>query len=229
MREASGHSPVPAPGPVRLDVLEFCAARIPRPPDGARALVGVDGPDGAGKTIFADQLAATVRAGGRPVVRISLDDFHHTRSVRYRRGRDSPVGFWLDSYDYPRFVADVLDPLGPGGDGRYRSVAHDLASDEVLDPPWQLAAPASVVIVDGLFLHREELAGHWDFSIWLDVPFAETAARMSVRDGTAADPADPSMRRYVDAQRIYAAECAPATRASLVIDNSDVSAPRVRA
>ncbi len=94
----------------RRDVIGQVAQRIPAP-DGPGCLrVAVDGPDGSGKSTFADELAAAVRALGRRVVRISLDDFHNVRAVRYRQGRESPEGFWQDSYNYLRFQSDVLDP-----------------------------------------------------------------------------------------------------------------------
>jgi len=61
--------------------------------------VGIDGVDGAGKTTFADELAAALAPFGRPVIRAGVDGFHHPRAVRYRRGRESPEGFFRDSYD----------------------------------------------------------------------------------------------------------------------------------
>jgi len=206
----------------RHAVLLSLAALIP-----AAARVAVDGPDGAGKTVFADALAEVLRGCGRPVVRISLDDFHHVRAVRYRRGRDSPSGFWADSFDYPRFRADVLEPFAPGGARVYRPAAHDLATDAVLSPAPQTAPPGAVLLVDGLFLHRDELIGAWDFSVFLEVPFTETARRMSRRDGTAPDPSHPSVRRYVEAQRLYFAACNPQARATVVIDNTDFGEPRL--
>jgi uridine kinase len=206
-----------------LDEVRARVARLAKP----RALIGIDGPDGAGKTIFADRLASALRALGPQVIRISADDFHQQAALRYARGRDSPEGFWLDSYDYPRLRGDVLTPLGPGGNGRYRTAAHDLASDEVLTPPTLTAREPSITVVDGLFLHRDELAGSWDLSVYLDVPYAVTARRMADRDGTHADPDHPSMRRYVEAQRIYQRTCAPGGRASVVIDNSDFRAPKL--
>lgn len=81
----------------RRQLLDHVADRVPEPRDGGCRLVAVDGPDGAGKTMFADQLAAVLRPRNRPVVRILLDDFHNVRAVRYRQGRESPVGFWQDS------------------------------------------------------------------------------------------------------------------------------------
>ncbi|MFI1996129.1 uridine kinase [Actinoplanes sp. NPDC020271] len=190
--------------------------------------VGVDGPDGSGKTILADELATILRERGREVIRVSIDDFHHVRAVRHRRGRDSPEGFWLDSYDYARFRADVLDPFAPGGSGHYRPVAHDVTTDELLEPEPRQAPPGATLIVDGIFLHRDELVNSWDFSLFLDVPFAETARRMAIRDGTPADPAAPRMRRYVEGQRLYFAACSPAHRATHVLDNTDPSTPVLR-
>jgi uridine kinase len=189
--------------------------------------IGIDGVDGSGKTIFADALADVLKISGRGVVRISVDDFHNVSAVRYRRGRSSPEGFWLDSFNYERLRADVLEPLGPGGSRRYRSTAHDLASDRVLNPAHKVAPPGSIVVVDGLFLHRDELVSVWDFSIFLDVPFEVTAKRMAARDGTVPDPQHASMRRYVEAQQLYLGMCAPQQQASIVIDNAVLDAPHL--
>ena len=81
-----------------------------------------------------------------------------TSSVRYRQGQESPQGFWQDAFNYQRFRSDVvLGPFAPGGSRRCRPAAHDLATDGVLDPPWRTAGSGSVLIVDGLFLHRDEI------------------------------------------------------------------------
>jgi uridine kinase len=134
--------------------------------------VGIDGVDGAGKTVFADDLAATLRAAERTVIRVSADDFHQVRAIRHRRGRDSPQGFWLDSYDYPALRNRVLDPLGPGGSRQYQAACHDLKTDQPVDPPIEQAPLGAVLVLDGLFLHRDELAGIWDLSVFLQVPFS---------------------------------------------------------
>lgn len=71
-------------------LLDDIATRVPAPPGDDCVLVAVDGVDGAGKTVFADELADRLRAGGRPVIRIGINGFHQVRAVRLRRGRDSP-------------------------------------------------------------------------------------------------------------------------------------------
>jgi len=207
-------------------MLELLADAVPVGQGAVR--VGIDGPDGSGKTMLADELADLLRARGRDAVRVSADDFHQVRAVRHARGRDDPEGMWLDSYDYARFRREVLDPFAPGGDRRFNRRGHDLATDAVLDPVWEYAGAEAVLVVDGLFLHRDELAGCLDLTVWLAVPFEVTCARMAVRDGTDPDPSHASVARYVGAQRIYQGLVRPAERADVVIDNSDVAAPVVR-
>lgn len=211
---------------MRSQVIAGIADAVPRRP--GRVRVGVDGPDGSGKTVLADELAEELRSRGRDVVRASADDFHQVRALRHARGRDDPEGMWLDSYDYGRLRRDVLDPLGPGGDGRASLRAHDLATDAVLEPAWEQAPAGAVLVLDGLFLHRDELAGCFELTLWLEVPFEVTCARMAVRDGTDPDPAHPSVARYVGAQRIYQDLVRPASRADVVVDNSVLDRPVLR-
>ncbi len=182
-------------------------------------LTAVDGVDGAGKTTFANHLARAIAAAGRPVVVVHEDDFLAPRAVRYRLGRDSPEGFFRDTYDLPALLTHILDPLRPGGSRRIRRRVFDHTTDEPIDSPSEEVDADAVVLVEGLFLHRDELVERWDWSVFLDVPFAESARRMAQRDGSHPDPEHPSMRRYVEGQRIYLARCDPRTRATVVLDH----------
>ena len=146
-----------------------------------RVRVAIDGVDGAGKTTLANALAPLVVAKGRPVIRASVDDFHHPQSVRYARGRYSPDGFYLDSYDYNLFRRLLLEPLGPGGSGRYATKRFDLDNDRPFDLDPQDAAPTAALIVDGIFLHRPELRSCWDLSIFLKVDFDISLPRGATR------------------------------------------------
>ena len=88
--------------------LARAAAAIAELPRDRRTLVAVDGVDGAGKTTFADRLAPRL---DRPVVRASEDDFLNPAAVRHRRGRESPEGFFRDSYDLARARAAAAGPV----------------------------------------------------------------------------------------------------------------------
>jgi uridine kinase len=178
------------------------------------SVVAVDGVDGAGKSTFADALAEVLPY---PVVRASVDGFHRPRALRYARGRDSPEGFFLDSYDYPALRSALLDPFRRPSP--VRTAVFDHRSDSPVHEPPVRPVPGTVLVLDGLFLHRPELLDCWDLSVFLSVPFEVTFARMAVRDGCPPDPSDPSNLRYVAGQRLYLAS-APADHASVLIDNS---------
>jgi uridine kinase len=209
----------------RAALVAEVAAYVPAPIGSDCVRVGVDGVDGAGKTTFAAELASALRDLGRPVVEFSVDGWHRVRAERYARGPRSPEGFWLDSFDYPRLIEEALRPLGPGGSRQFRPAGHDVRTDEVLWPDLVMAPEGAVVVVDGLFLHRAELEGYFEFTVFVDVPFEVSAARMAVRDGSPPDPAHPELRRYVEAQQTYFAERAPWGRADLVVDNTDLAKP----
>ena len=191
--------------------------------------VAIDGVDGAGKTTLADALAPVVAAQGRPTIRASVDDFHHPRALRYARGRYSPDGFYLDSYDYDAFRTLLLDPLSPDGSGRFVARHFDLDNDRPFDLTTQQAPPSATLIVDGIFLHRPELRAYWDLSIFLKVDFDVSVPRGAQRGPNfgAADPTSPSNQRYVGGQKRYLGECDPEQRADIVIAYNDLREPKI--
>lgn len=187
--------------------------------------VAVDGVDGAGKTVFADELGAVLTARGAAVVRASVDGFHQPRAARHARGRSSPEGFFRDSYDYGALRRLLLDPLGPGGDRRVVRAVHNVRAERAVEPVTEVAPASAILVLDGIFLHRPELRGCWDRSVFLDVDFAVSVPRLAGRDGGDPDPDAAANRRYVEGQRIYLAECAPRAAASVVIDHTDLAHP----
>jgi len=191
--------------------------------------VGIDGVDGAGKTTLADALADGLRTARIPVIRASVDAFHHPRVVRYRLGRDSPEGFFRDSYDYHALRRCLLEPLSPGGSLRYRTAVFDHRSDRHVDAPETRAQAGSVLIVDGIFLHRPELRAYWDFSVFLDVRFEVSIPRGAQRGEGSPDPLAPENRRYIEGQQLYLRECDPSAHATLVIGYDDPAAPLIPA
>jgi uridine kinase len=191
--------------------------------------VAVDGVDGAGKTHFADALGRELSARGATVIRASADGFLNPPRTRHRRGRDSPEGFYRDSFDYGRMVRLLLDPLSPRGNREYVREVYDVRREREVRRLPELAPDDAILVVDGIFTHRDELVRYWDYSVWLEVPFDVAVRRMASRDKRAPDPAAPKYRRYIEGQRLYIAECHPRDRASIVIDNADVENPMVLA
>lgn len=203
-------------------VADHLVARLP----GRRVRVAVDGVTGAGKTTLAGELAARVRERGRPAVTVSFDGFHRPRAHRYRAGRLSAEGYYRDAYDFAAFARLVLAPLGTDGDGRYPARILDLAADAPVHEPPSTAGPDAVMLVDGTFLQRAELAPHWDETIYLDVDYALALDRAVRRDagGVFRDRREAERvyrERYHPACRMYADEVDPAGRAGVLIGGDD--------
>jgi uridine kinase len=167
--------------------------------------VAVDGPDAAGKTTFADELAA-VLAPHRPVTRLSIDDFHHPPEIRARRGQLSAEGYYLDAFDLPA-VRTALD----------RAVT--------------ATAAGAIVVVDGVFLHRAELGNAWDLAVYLHIDPEETLRRALVRDlelfGDEDRVVERYTHRYLPAQALYRERDRPLERSHLVVDHTDPADPRI--
>jgi uridine kinase len=213
--------------PVRQALLQDVASSVLRFPKRGIVRVAIDGVDGAGKTVFADELARALEAAGGKVIRASVDGFHNSASIRYLRGRPSPEGFFADSYNYEQLRAVLLDPLSPGGTRRYRTAVFDHRSDSPISMPEKHADPGAVLVFDGIFLHRPELRGYWDFSIFLEVGFHISIPRVAQRGEGSGDADAPENRRYVEGQKIYLRDCRPKTFATMTIDNENLAAPHV--
>lgn len=205
--------------------------RVRRQSPAGRVIVAVDGLDGAGKTVFADGLAEVFAETGDAVFRAGIDGFHRPRIERYARGRRSPEGFYLDSYDYPTFRRVLIDPFRDGAQTAaatgFQLAAFDVVRDAPVESQWVTAPLDAVLVVDGIFLNRPQLRDLWDWSIWLDVPFEMAFARMALRDGSDPDPDAPANARYRQGQELYLDEARPREAASVIVDNTDFARPRI--
>jgi uridine kinase len=166
--------------------------------------IGIDGVDGAGKTRLAEELAQELTPRGRPAVRITLDQFEQPTAERYARGDLSPQGYYLDAFDLERFREHVLSVGGP---------------------------PDVVVVVDGVFLQRPELAGLWDATVWVEAELEVAAERGAERNRVWFDSLDETHERYrvryMPAQRRYVEEQRPHERATFVLRNTDLAEPEL--
>ncbi|WP_088315816.1 uridine kinase [Kineosporia sp. R_H_3] len=164
--------------------------------------VGVDGPVGADGAALADAVAAALAERAVPTGRVRADDWLRSRSLRLEYGPADPDAYyegWLDMYALRR---EVLDPLGPGGSGRWLARLRDPATDRSYREPATVAVPGLVVVADGPFLARWELADAFDVVVHLEVTPAAQRRRLP----------DDDRERVLAAWRRYLDETDPAPR-----------------
>jgi uridine kinase len=187
-------------------------------------LVAIDGRDTAGKSVFAKELAFRLRALGATVIESSIDGFHNPSTIRYRKGRESPEGFYRDSFNIAAIKVLLLDPLKTGN-LRYKSKVFDYTIDQAILEPFQQAEPDSILIFDGIFSLQSKLRDYWDYSIYLCIDEEESIRRAEARNPGEEETRHLYVVRYIEGQRIYHDESNPASHADIVIDNNDPENP----
>ncbi len=165
--------------------------------DGGIRIVGVDGPQGSGKSTLGARIATRI---GAPL--IQMDDFVSWVDL---------VGWW------PRFEAQVLDPLLSGSDAHYQ--VRDWENDEFGSSlsGWKSVAWSPVVVLEGLTCTRAEAADRLAYRIWVDAPDEVRLRRGLERDG------ETHRQLWLDSmstERKFFTDDATPTRADLHVDGN---------
>ncbi|OIJ68981.1 hypothetical protein WN71_005035 [Streptomyces mangrovisoli] len=170
-------------------------------------LVAVDGMGGSGKSTLA---AALVELRGAVVVH--GDDFYRPMDPDERAGLNPEEGYHR-YFDWQRLREEVLAPLAAGRDAAYRRYDWPTGA---LAPGESHAVPAAgVVVVEGVYTARPELADHYDLVVYVDTPREESMRRLRER-GDDHGPIDWESRWRL-AEEHYLALTRPWERADLVV------------
>lgn len=176
--------------------------------------VGVDGcvpDDGAA---LADAVAGHLLGLGLAVGRVRQRDFCLPRAQRLEHGPRDPDALYDHWYDDGALRREVLDRMGPGGAASggeglgWLPTLRDPATDRSTRAARRPAAPGTVLVVDGRFLLRWELADAFDVTVHLATSAAAQQRRLDDPDERAR--AVPAWARYLD-------EADPAARAGFVV------------
>ena len=211
----------------RSQLLTHLAENIQTAVTARPALIAIDGVDAAGKTTLSADLAAVLEGRGEAVVCVSVDGFHNPAATRYARIDEDPaVSYYEDSFDYDALRRHVLEPLRGPSPRLITPALFDHTRDASVT-----AAPVpvenAIVLVDGIFMGRHELAGAWDYWIYLRVDAEVARARGVARDqvlyGEATEERYRS--RFEGGQALYHDAVDPIANADVVIDNTNPDMP----
>ncbi len=196
----------------------------------APILIAINGKDGSGKTMMADLLADFLSSKtNREIIRISVDDFMNRRAIRYTPAASAGRGCYDYTFNFDGFIKNVLIPLQANGSWEYRIKIFDHATDAESHSPIQTATKDAIIIVDGVFLYKQNLVNYWDLKILLDTDDETAIERGAQRDTERLGSYEVARQKYIDryiaSQTIYYNEESPQERADIIIDNNKVDSP----
>lgn len=160
-------------------------------------------------------LRAALAVRGRGMHLVHVQDFLRPASLRLERGRDDPDAFYESWLDLDALRREVLDPLTPGGDGRFLPALWDAERDRATRAGYVDADERTVVVVRGWFL----LGLGLPFDLTVHLALSPPARRRRV-------PPDDAARELPAYDR-YDEEARPVDVADVVVLADDPRRPAV--
>lgn len=193
-------------------LVERIADRVVQEPRDGWVRVAIDGAPAAEPGRLADELVDPLKLRGRPVLRVSADDYLRPASLRLEFGRTDPDVFYSEWLNAEALVREVLGPLERGGSGRVLPSLWDAATDRASRADYVDLPAGGVLLLDGALLLGRGLPLDVTVHLWL----SEGAL-------TRRTPADqlwtlPAYTRYGD-------EVDPSDTADIVVRMDDARHP----
>ncbi len=191
-------------------------------------VIGLSGPDAAGKTRFTQGLTAHLAARGHSMTVIHVDDFHNPRELRYQ-GHDEVESYLSHAFNLELLAGTLLTPIREQGRLDHSLTLLDLSTDQFTRQRHYTVTPDSIVIVEGTLLFRPPTDELLELRIVLDASEPEILRRAVARhsDQPATAVTERYRQKYLEVQRRYTLHHRPRERADVVIDNSDFDAPQI--
>jgi uridine kinase len=183
---------------------------------GEPILVAIDGGSGSGKTTFAAALAAQLDA-----VIVPSDDFFAAEITDADWDALGPSGRAAAAIDWRRLREEALEPLLAGRTASWHPF--DFAAGTRPDGTYPMALeaatrePAPVIVLEGAYSTRPELADLIDLAVLVDVPLDERHRRIAVREKEGFR--DAWHARWDGAEGHYFSHVRPASAFDLVVTN----------
>lgn len=182
-------------------------------------IVGIDGLGGAGKSTVSEQLHELLSKEDYNVVLLHIDDFIHQKAVRYNDDYPEWECYYYLQWRYDYLINEVIKPIKQGARLNAEIELYDKDNDTYF-PKETVVPVGSIVIIEGVFLQRQELKDVFDHMIYIDIPEEIRLSRVLERDGYIGDKQQIRAKyenRYFPAEHHYIKACSPSENADHVI------------
>ncbi|NWQ43248.1 AAA family ATPase [Bacillus sp. EB106-08-02-XG196] len=171
-------------------------------------LIGIDGCGGSGKSTFANRLKNECSN----VTVVHMDDFY-LPSSQLIKTHPAKKNIGAD-IDWKRVLNQVLEPISQNKEGCYQR--YDWETDDLAE--WHTVPIGGIVIIEGVYSIRNELANKYDFTIWVECSREIRLSRGLERDGEEAR--DMWENNWMISEDIYVEEQKPYERADLIVNGT---------
>ena len=139
-------------------------------------IVAIDGLSGAGKTTLVQKLQNSIDQ----VVIIHIDDHIVRREYRYNTGYDEWFEYYQLQWDVTYIKEHLFEKLHQNEQQLqllFYNKEYDTLSKKTINIP-----PNSIVIIEGIFLLRDEWKAYFDYTVFVDCPREVRYERVLHRD-----------------------------------------------
>jgi phosphoglycolate phosphatase len=183
-------------------------------------IVGINGIDASGKTLFTEGLGRFLSGKEYPVQVIHIDDFHNPQKIRYA-GENAANNYFNLSFNIDKVIDELLIPIHKKGSLSTELTVLDLDTDSYRNKRSYSISPETIVLLEGAFLFRKEISPYVNYYVYLDMSFEECLKRGLERGGEE----ERYQIKYIPAQKKYLAAYPPSEHADIIIDNSNWEYP----
>lgn len=189
-------------------------------------IIGVNGIDTSGKTVFSKNLETYLKVKGQKVQLIHIDDFHNPKEIRYS-GENQIDNYYNRSFNVEFLVENILKPIKNNGILKDKLILLNLETNKHDIQKQYEVDKNTFVILEGVFILREEIEAYLDYKIFIHVPFEQCKIRALKRDVPVYGHAilEKYDTKYIPTQKYYLEKYPPEEYADIIIENTDWNNP----
>ena len=195
--------------------------------DGRPLIVGITGADASGKTVMSEKISTYLNNEGHATKIIHVDDFHYDSDKRYRGDMPDYLKYISQSINFDCLKDEFLLPLHKYGVLSLTKVGLDIASDEWSKKISYEIDSDDIVIIEGVFLLRDDVQHYIDMTVYIYAPDEELIRRGRDRDRVLLG-ANAELRfreKYLPAQHLINSVDRIEKYVDIAVDNTDVNNP----
>ncbi|MBP1949903.1 kinase [Virgibacillus litoralis] len=187
--------------------------KIPKVEQGQKVVLGIDGLSRSGKTTLVRNIEQHIQEKNIFTCVLHIDDYIVERERRYNTGNEEWYEYYNLQWDVEWLKENLFKKLKESNE--LQLLTYDNSSDSQKLQTVRIPNTC-LIIIEGVFLQREEWRNHFDFMIFLDCVRDE---RFNRESGETQTNIEKFEKRYWKAENHYLETVSPIEQSDLVIQN----------